>query len=79
MCYLQDGLNKVVDMWNNHYIRMTHNDSIVHGFPSQMYFAPETYGTEDCLVRMDTDKLQVCVESGFCVGKPEMPCRDEGI
>jgi hypothetical protein len=75
----QAELDQFVTMWNNHYIRKTHNDCIDYGYPSLMYEVPETYGAEDCLVDVDSDKLEVCVESDLCVGKPQCPCQDNDL
>jgi hypothetical protein len=44
-----------------------------------MYEVPEVYGDEDCLVALDPDKLEVCVESEFCVGKPRCSCQDHDL
>ena len=75
----QEELDTFVTMWNHHYIRRTHNDCITYGHPSLMYEVPEIYGAADCLMDVDPEKLEVCVESDLCVGKPDIPCEDNDM
>ena len=44
-----------------------------------MYELPETYGTMDCLVPANLDKLKICIESDLYVNKSNQPCQDEDI
>ena len=48
-CILQEDLNKVKDHWNSHKISKS-PCGFVHGVPDVMYFLPENYGHEGCLV-----------------------------
>jgi hypothetical protein len=46
---LQEDLNKVRDHWNSHRITKS-GHSTVQGVPDVMYYLPEYYDMEECLV-----------------------------
>ena len=63
---LQEDLNKVKDHWNSHKISKSLYGS-VHGVPDVMYFLPEYYGHEECLVSVPEN----------LVGDMEVHCQSE--
>ena len=54
---LQDDLNKVKDHWNGHKISKSPY-SAVHGVPDVMYFLPEYYEHEECLVSVPEQQAE---------------------
>ena len=53
---LQEDLTQVKDHWNSHYIRKSHHET-VSGIPDILYFLPEYYGGENCLMDISAVKL----------------------
>lgn len=64
-CYnrlLQEDLCRVQDHWNSHYIRHSQHET-VSGIPDILYFLPEYYGGENCLMEVSDMKLNEMEES----------------
>lgn len=53
---LQEDLTKVKEHWNSHYIRKSQHET-VSGIPDILYFLPEYYGGENCLMDISPVKL----------------------
>ena len=53
---LQKELDQVRERWNTHYIIYSHHTTQA-GIPEQMYFIPESYGTEDFKVVISHDDI----------------------
>ena len=53
---LQKDLTKVKDHWNSHYIRRSQHET-VSGVPDILFFLPEYYVGENCLIEISADKL----------------------
>ena len=53
---LQADLDKVKDYWNSHRIRKSKHATI-SGVPDMMYFVPEEFGHNDCLLPVSSEKL----------------------
>ena len=53
---LQEDLTKVKEHWNSHYIRKSQHET-VSGIPDILYFLPEYYGGENCLMEISAIKL----------------------
>ena len=64
-------------LWNHHHIRKTRNDVINYGRPSLMYEAPELFDTEDYIVPVHQNYIDVCQESDYCKVKSAYPCCEE--
>lgn len=52
---LQEDLNKVRDQWNSHRITKS-GHSTVEGVPDVMYYLPEYYSMEECVVAVSTQQ-----------------------
>lgn len=53
---LQEDLTKVREHWNSHYVRRSQHET-VSGIPDILYFLPEYYGGENCLMEISAAKL----------------------
>lgn len=53
---LQEDLTKVKEHWNSHYVRRSQHET-VSGIPEILYFLPEYYGGENCLMEISAAKL----------------------
>ncbi|KAK9977241.1 hypothetical protein ABG768_019062 [Culter alburnus] len=76
-CFLsliQDELDTVVNMWNNHRIRRSNGCDLQHGKPFLMYNLPELYQSKDYLNPVDAERLDVINHENVCLWKSDIPC-----
>ena len=59
---LQEDLTMVKEHWNSHYIRKSQHET-VSGIPDILYFLPEYYGGENCLMDISAAKFNELEES----------------
>lgn len=58
-CYhklLEEDLYRVKEHWNSHYIRKSQHETI-RGIPDILFFLPEYYGGENCLMKVSDARL----------------------
>lgn len=61
-CYmdiLQNELYKVAELWNCHRIRPSKNPESPPGRPNILYYAPQSSDTQDYLIPVDFDKIDI--------------------
>lgn len=60
---LQEDLNEVSSVWENHRIRPVHNLQTPHGRLSIMHAVPHLYGVKNHLHHVDLNKMEPCLEN----------------
>jgi hypothetical protein len=70
--FLQNDLDDMMDTWNQHLIRPSHNARSPSGRPNVMYRLPALYGTRDYLSHVLPDDIAVCMEE--CLFRELVPC-----
>ncbi|MGH0172742.1 UNVERIFIED_CONTAM: hypothetical protein FKN15_070878, partial [Acipenser sinensis] len=70
--YLQDDLNRIVHLWNNHRIRPCRNQIAPCGRPMMMYKLPHLYGAQAHLCEVTAEHAHMCLEE--CVQEGPLPC-----
>ncbi|KAL2096354.1 hypothetical protein ACEWY4_008502 [Coilia grayii] len=77
-CFLkiiQDELDTVVQMWDNHRIRRGRNGrDLYHGKPVIMYNVPELYHSQNYLHPVEMDKINTVIGEDICQWKTDTPC-----
>lgn len=72
---LQDELDTVVQMWNNHRIRPGRNGcDLYHGKPVMMYNVPELYHAQIYLHPVEMDIINTVLGEDICQWKTDIPC-----
>ncbi|KAA0706217.1 hypothetical protein E1301_Tti016289 [Triplophysa tibetana] len=74
LALIQDELDTVVNMWNNHRIRRSNGRDIQHGKPFLMYNLPELYQSKDYMNPLDAERLNVIIHENICLWKSDIPC-----
>lgn len=62
----------MVQIWDGHRIRKSKEEHVVNGRPLMMYELPELYNTNDYLLPVNQDKLELCETQ--CHSKNDFPC-----
>ncbi|XP_055045258.2 uncharacterized protein [Misgurnus anguillicaudatus] len=77
-CFLkiiQNELDTVVTMWDNHRIRPGGNGHPnYHGKPCLMYNVPELYHTQDYLHPLQYERVGIVLQEDICLWKTDIPC-----
>lgn len=75
VCLLQNELDTVVRMWDNHRIRPSGNGrDLLHGKPFLMYNVPELYLSQDYLHPVDYERVEVILQEDVCLWKSDISC-----
>ena len=70
-------MDAFVELWNNHRIRPTRNDTLVCGKPSFMYECPEAYATNNKKHSVDQAHIDACKDEEICRLETECPCDED--
>ncbi|KAJ8381257.1 hypothetical protein SKAU_G00020350 [Synaphobranchus kaupii] len=77
-CFLkiiQNELDTVVTMWDNHRIRPGGNGrALYHGKPCLMYNVPELYHAQDYLHPIQYERVDTVLQEDVCLWKTDIPC-----
>ncbi|XP_041931226.1 uncharacterized protein LOC121694889 isoform X2 [Alosa sapidissima] len=77
-CFLkivQEELDTVVRMWDNHRIRPGSNGrDLYHGKPVMMYNVPELYHAQNYLHPVEMDRISTILDEDICQWKTDIPC-----
>ena len=73
MSILQAELHRAARLWNVHRIRPSSNPESPPGRPDMLYFLPEITETQDFLVGVDLEDVELAKEV-FCSRDPRLPC-----
>lgn len=72
----QNDLDETARVWNSHKIRPVRGRHSPHGIPDIMYSIPAIYNTDDCLVRVDENSLDIyndqCTFRDICPADPDI-------
>ena len=71
----QDDLDSMTDVWDSHIIRPSRNQNVPSGRPNVMFSVPELYGTENYMVPVEDDEIEVCSENAVFRGA--MSCDED--
>lgn len=72
---LQNELDTVVRMWDNHHIRPSGNGrALYHAKPCLVYNVPELYHAQDYLHPVEYDRMDIILQEDICLWKTEIPC-----
>ena len=69
---LQDDLDDIVNTWNHHLIRPSHNSRMPSGRPNVMYRLPALYGSRDYLCEVLPEEVEMCKLQ--CLFRELVPC-----
>jgi hypothetical protein len=69
---MQDELDKVAEVWNNHVIRRSRNVRVPSGRPNVMFDLPLTYGTHDYAQAVPEPIIQACRDE--CIFRSAVVC-----
>ncbi|XP_038071286.1 uncharacterized protein LOC119740150 [Patiria miniata] len=72
MNLFQDDVDTIKKEWNSHRISSSRNRHGPFGRPSVMYSMPQLYGTQNFLVPVQPDEIEVCESE--CTFKSPYPC-----
>ncbi|XP_045158598.2 uncharacterized protein LOC123524453 [Mercenaria mercenaria] len=68
MDLIQEELNSIVKLWNNHRIRPSSNPNQPYGRPFLMYHCPGMFGCQDYLCRTSEAQVNLCLEESIQKG-----------
>ena len=75
MAIIQDELDRVTSVWNNHIIRRSSNVNIPYGRPNCMYYTPEIFNCRDYLQNVSQLELDICKQ--YCVSRESISCDEQ--
>ncbi|CAL8375385.1 unnamed protein product [Arctogadus glacialis] len=71
---IQEELDEVAAIWNDHRIRASHNPRAPSGRPSMLYAVPNLYGAQNFVQQVDNTRIDLCLED--CSFK-DYPCDED--
>ena len=58
MGLLRVELQTIRKLWNTHYIRKTRNENVPYGRPDVIYYLPEMFGGQECLLPVNENEVR---------------------